>query len=540
MRLIAAVNVNLDDSPLGTRSRLRESLDGTTILRRTIERVRRVRGIESVYVLVPPTQADEVRSLVAALDVQVETHDAPPPPYRDLVRTGRFWNLDGWRGGPGSLCAFDEDFNAALLQGLAAKTRADAVVSIPAAAPLLDADLVSNMIDHFQANIELSRMTIVQAPPGLHAFVLARDVIDQLLPIGMPPGAMLVYQPNSPAPDLTGREACYRPDASIVRAAGRLLCDTQRSCDRVRRLLDEGAEHWSAETICRWLTDNERRHVCATPEEIEIELTTDDQFDHSNRHHPRGDAVPPRGPIDMSMIDRIADAIAGTDDTRVVLGGFGEPTLHPHFRDICRRLRDAGAAAICIRTNAIAAPGDAEAAMFETPVDIVEVIVDAANVETYRRVHGIDAFDKVTATIDRWCAMRTERQSVRPMIVPSLVKSTETLNDLEPFVDHFQRKLGAYVVRGSSHYAGQRSRLAVTSMSPPQRDACHRVFSRMMVLANGAVTTCDQDYAARQTLGNIGDTALAALWRHERLAALRRCDNEAGPLCPQCDEWHRP
>lgn len=540
MRTIAAINVDLDDSPLGTPSRLRDPLNGIPILRRTVERAVRIRGLEGVHLLVTPQQADEVRSIIKGLKARVETHDAPPPPYRDLVRAGRYWGLDGWRGGVGSLCVFDEDFNAALLQGLAAKTRAEAVLSVPAAAPLLDPGLLSKMAEHFQANLELSRTTFMQAPPGLNAIFLARDVIDQLVPIGMPAGALLVYQPNSPAPDLTGREACYRPDAAIVRASGRLLCDTTRSMKRVQRILDAGGENWDARTIARWLADDNRRHLDDRPSEIEIELTTEDQFDEGNLFHPRGTSIPRCNPIDMAAIDRIADAIASTDDTRIVLGGFGEPTLHPEFGAICKRLRDAGAAAICVRTNAIALSGQSENAIFDTPIDVVEVTLDAANADTYRRVQGIDAFDKAIAAIDRWSAMRAERQSARPLIVPSLVKAHETLDDLEPFVDHWQRRLGTYVVRGASHYAGQQPDRAVTSMSPPRRQPCRRVMSRMMILADGTVTTCDQDNAAKQKVGRITDASMTDLWRSDLLNAIRIGRHESCSLCPRCDEWHRP
>jgi Iron-sulfur cluster-binding domain len=126
------------------------------------------------------------------------------------------------------------------------------------------------------------------------------------------------------------------------------------------------------------------------------------------------------------------------------------------------------------------------------------------------------------------------------MIVPSMIKAMETLNDLEPFVDEWQRKIGAYVVRGASHYAKQRQSRAVTSMSPPKREACRRVFSRMLVLADGCVTTCDQDYQAKQAIGSLRNASIAELWKHDRLEAIRSLRHSDCALCPACDEWHRP
>src|SRR5690606_2920435 len=126
------------------------------------------------------------------------------------------------------------------------------------------------------------------------------------------------------------------------------------------------------------------------------------------------------------------------------------------------------------------------------------------------------------------------------LVVPSMIKARETLDDMESFVDRWQQKLGMYLLSGASHYAQQRPARAVTSMTPPGREPCRRVFSRIVVLADGAVTTCDQDYAGKQVVGSLGDSTLRDLWNAPALAAIRAGAHEACALCPRCDEWHRP
>ena len=195
MTLFAAISADFNASPIGTRSRLHEPVAGTPVLRRTVERALQINALDGVAVLVSPGDAPAARSLLDGLNVRIETHQAPPAGYRELVRAGRVWGLDGWRGGLGSLCVFDEDFNTALLHGLAHQVQAHALLCIPAASPLLDADLLSEMVAHYHQHVESARMTIVQAPPGLAGFIIARDILDQLLSVAMPPGALLIYQP---------------------------------------------------------------------------------------------------------------------------------------------------------------------------------------------------------------------------------------------------------------------------------------------------------------------------------------------------------
>lgn len=540
MKCVATINVDLEHSPLGTRSRLADDLLGEPVLRRTVQRVLRSPRIAQVFVLAPAAQAARVAELLTGLAISIVPHDGNLPPHAALVRAGRVWGLDGWRGGIGGLCVFDEDINVPLAAAVAEKAAADGVASIPAAAAVIDPAMIDAMVDHFETSSGAFRLAIVQAPPGLGLVVFARALLEELAPSGQPPGVLLTYQPSHPGPDITGKPACYRPPAEVVEARGRLLCDTRRSLARVRDLLADGGNDWDACRVARWLADRESAHVDAVPEEIEIELTTDDPVLSKSLLHPRGEGIGRRGPISMEAMRSVVAAIAEYDDVRIVLGGFGEPCCHPRFAEIVRVLRQSSATAVAVRTSGASGDAAVESALFETPVDIVEVTLDAATRETYRQVHGVDRFDEISARLESWLARRVSGQQVRPVIVPSFVKARENLHEMEEFFDRWQQRLGSVLVTGYTHCAGQRPRRAVTSMAPPQRTPCRRVFDRLLVLADGRVTTCDQDFAGRQTVGSLVDAPLGELWQATRLAAIRAGDHARQPLCPACDEWHRP
>lgn len=535
------INVDMRISPLGTRSRLGDDMLGKPILRRTIERVLRAKRLDRVHVVSPVDQGPEIARLLDGLDVELERHTAPPPPYAQLVRTSRWWGLDSWRGGIGSLCAFDEDSNIQLTNSLAQQTEADAVAMIPAAAPLINPELIDAMAQHYEANLETARLTIIQAPPGLAPTIVSSGILTDLAPAAQPLGAMLIYNPAQPAPDAAGKEACYRPASEIIQASGRLLCDTWRSVDRAGALLEAGAEDWDSTQIANWLSVRQAEHVDPIPNEIEIELTTDDPFANGTLLRPRGSEVGHRGPIALDNIAAIISEIADYDDVRIVLGGFGDPCLHPDFPEICRMLRASNVASIAVRTTGAKLDSLAEKALLETPIDVVEVMLDAATPETFRRVHGEDAFGEVNDRLEKWIAWRATQQRVIPLIVPSLIKANETYDDIEAFFDTWQGRLGTATITGYSHCAGQRTNRAVSSVAPPQRECCRRSFSRMLVLADGRVTTCDQDFAGKQTIGHVGDAPLSDLWQADPLKLLRtNTIPNTLPLCETCNEWHRP
>ncbi len=545
MKCIAVINVDLERSPLGTRSRLGDELAGKTVLRRTLERVARVTRIASTHLLCHVSQAERLRELTWGLAVKIEPHDAGAPPYEMLVRASRWWGVDSWRGGAGGLSVFDEDARLDVMSVLADREQADTVLSLPAASVIADPVILDAMIEQQQRNRDTAKMTFTPAPPGLAAILLTRELLTELAPLGQPPGVLMTYHPDRPIADLTGKEACYRPSDDVIAASGRLLADTTRSMNRLSDLFVAGGESWDASRIARWLLERNESHVEPVPCEFEIELTTDDPLS-GTLLRPRGADVGARGPLRQNVVQSVIDTISDYDDIRIVLAGHGEPTLHPAFHDICTMLRRCPAvAAIAVRTCAVL-PTDTkqadaiEEALFGTPVDLVEVTLDASTAETYSRVHGMDAYESVIARINRWAERRVQRQQVRPLIMPSFVKANENMSDMEAFFDEWQGRLGMSTITGYSHHAGQRPNRAVTSVAPPTRGPCRRTFSRAMILADGRMTTCDQDFAGKQCLGVVGQQSFLELWQAALLKTIRAGRHDQQPLCPTCDEWHRP
>ncbi|MEK6643376.1 MAG: SPASM domain-containing protein [Planctomycetota bacterium] len=545
MKCIAVINVDLERSPLGTRSRLGDELAGKTVLRRTLERVALVKGVASIHLLCHVSQSERLRELTWGLAVKIEPHDAEPPPYEMLVRASRWWGLDSWRGGAGSLSVFDEDARLDVMSVLVDREQADAALSLPAAAVVIDQVILDAMIDQQRRNSDTAKMTFTPAPPGLAALLLTRELLSELAPSGQPPGVLMTYHPDRPIADLTGKEACYRPSDDVIAASGRLLADTTRSMNRLRDLFAAGGETWDASRIARWLLERGESFVEPVPSEIEIELTTDDPLS-GTLLRPRGTDVGSRGPLRQSVVQSVIDAMSDYDDIRVVLAGHGEPTLHPAFHDICTMLRRSPAvAAIAVRTCAVL-PADTkqsdaiEEALFGTPVDLVEVTLDASTAETYSRVQGVDAYKSVIARLNRWAERRVQRQQVRPLIMPSFVKANENMSDMEAFYDDWQGRLGMSTITGYSHHASQRPHRAVTSVAPPTRAPCRRTFSRAMILADGRMTTCDQDFAGKQCLGVVGQQSFLELWQAATLSAIRAGGHDQQLICPGCDEWHRP
>lgn len=555
MKIFAVIEADFEVTPLGTRSRLGEPLPGRgadgpdgTVLRRTIRRLQRCGRLSGICVAVPAPQKTRAEQAVAGLDVRVEGHEAPRPFWLVPTLTGgrvaaaRKWSLDAWRGGVAGFAAVDEGTNTILLEALARRDAWDAVVPVPAAAVLIDPVVLDAMIEHFERIHEEMRLTFAPTPPGLAAPIFTRSLVADMCTAAWPPGRPFAYRPDDPQRELLTRDCCFHAGPEVEQAVGRLIADTDRAATRLARILD-AMEDGDARQIAAWLHEHDRWDIGPRPREVEIELTTDDPLPRTTLR-PRGDVVGRRGPIAMELLDRLFAELAQTDDSLIVLGGFGEPLRHPEFAAILRRARKAGVFGIAVRTAGIDLDAATIDALLDARADVVSVLLDAHSAEVYRQVHGFDGYDRAVANIEAVLRAEAERKQPFPLIVPEMLKTRSVIREMEAFYDDWIRRTGAAVIAGPAAYGGPFAHLAVMNMAPPRRFPCERLWSRLMVLADGRVTVCDQDFRGEHAIGRVQDTSLAALWAGPALEALRaghRGDDYAGmPLCPGCREWHRP
>jgi hypothetical protein len=548
MKVIAAITADFDRTFLGLPSRLEHDLRGETVLRRTIRQARRAAGVHSVHLLVHAAQQARARAAVADLDVAVETHDAAPPPWLGYVGAARKWSLDGWRGGLAGTTVYDEFAHPWLLEALARRERADAVIDVPAAAPLLDPLLLDRLLRHYEGVRGEARVAIVQTAPGLSPIVYQPEMLANVAASGQPPGRAMSYRPENPQNDPIHQPCTCPTEAAISHGIGRCIADTASALGRLERMLAEpGIGDPERTPDAMWVS---RRLLAdrypaweSLPRELEIEVTTRDPLDRSTLR-PRGAALGRQADMPLDLFRRVVDDLAVCDDRLLVLGGFGEPLLHPHWPDMIRYARQRGVLGLAVRTTGVPLDEAAGHALLEAPADVLNVLLDAGTAATYRLFHDSDHYEAVLANIDRFCAVQHQRQGPRPLIVCEMVKTHETMDEMEAFYDRWIRKTGSAVIAGPSSYGGAYPDRAVVNMAPPTRSPCPRPFHRAMVLADGRVTLCDQDFRGVQAVGSIVDSGLAAIWQGSAAADARRRHLErcldSLPVCRACNEWHRP
>jgi MoaA/NifB/PqqE/SkfB family radical SAM enzyme len=527
--------------PAGERNSAVRQFRERPVLWWTLERLQRAASIDNTAILCWEDQLPEVRQIAGEQEAYVLAKGPRcAVPTMDGVTAARRW-ADGWRGGLMQTCEFDRGFHGPWLMELAPRLSADTMMLVDPSAGLVDPELIDALARHAEMNAD-APLIFSQAAPGLSGVLLRFDLLKQLAAIKAHPGKFIHYQPQQPCRDPIGERSCAAVPTPVARSLQRFTLDSQRQIERIERAtlhLNGELIGTGAEGLVQVMNGSEPAdHL---PREVVLELTTR----RATRpvFMPAGHLAMGREDLSLEMATDLFEQLAESDDVRLTFGGVGDALLAPRFFQIVDAARDAGICAIHARTDLLDVTPEFIDRLAAAPVDVVSIQIPAISATTYHNVMGIDGLARVLENVKTFVEKRWTCGHAIPILVPVFTKCRENLAEMEVWYDKWLAALGSAVIAGANDYAGQIPDHAVADMSPPARRACGRLASRMHVLSDGKIVSCEQDVLGRQRLGDLTTDRVADVWA-QRFGAMRS-DHRRGEwskhsLCGRCREWHRP
>lgn len=505
MDVVVAIFADFEQTFLGGPSQLSEPLAGAPTMVHTLRRVSRVTGVGRRCVMVRPRDEAAARGMVSAAGLEgafeVLAIDDGARPRRGLIRSARKWHLDGWRGTPLGTTWYDEYIEPLAVGRVLDHYRCDAVLCVDGHQAVFDPAWADGALRYLGSNSEEAGFVFSPAPPGLTGIIVGRQTAAELLREDMPIGLLLSFRPERCRGDAITQSMCYQIGTAVTQTSGRFMGDTRRGREVVAAGLTACGEEASAEALCGWWNAHRDLHPEALPVEVELELTTRRPFEPPALY-PRMRDVSARHLSDLGAVSALAEELAAYDDRRVILGGHGDPLCHEAFPEVVRRLREGGVCGIGVATWLYDVSDAAFEALFEHEVDVVEVRLNANSSGTYAAVHGVDGFEQVLGNMERIEKARRARVSPPPLLIPSLIRSEATLEEMESFFDRWIRSVGSAVIRRYSDYGGLLASDGLLKSVSESAEVCCGMGETPVFLADGGVVIGGEDYAG---MGPIGD-----------------------------------
>jgi MoaA/NifB/PqqE/SkfB family radical SAM enzyme len=118
---------------------------------------------------------------------------------------------------------------------------------------------------------------------------------------------------------------------------------------------------------------------------------------------------------------------------RVVLHGIGEPLLNPQIFDIVAYLKTR-VASVLFNSDAISLTSSRAGRLLESGLDEYRVSMDAATAATYRRLRGVDRFERVTANVARLVGLQRQLGLTTPRVSLWFTATRANIDEIPGFV----------------------------------------------------------------------------------------------------------
>lgn len=225
----------------------------------------------------------------------------------------------------------------------------------------------------------------------------------------------------------------------------------------------------------------------------------------------------------------------------------GEPFLRDDLSDFIRDSKNIGYHYVFLNSNGILATPERARPVLDAGLDSIKFSVNAGTRETYKRIHGVDCFDRVIENI-HWFHRYRETKALSFRIYVSMVPTKHSKDEWPILQDLLKNFVDEMDLRGCSNQGGNMiennmtedidKRNLLGSLKHNQFiGRCPDIFSRCTVTPQGYLTACVVDYQNYLVVADLNKNSVKDAWNNDLYVALRKrhmAGDIKGLMCYNC------
>jgi len=219
-----------------------------------------------------------------------------------------------------------------------------------------------------------------------------------------------------------------------------------------------------------------------------------------------------KGLMPVATSVRVLDALApwSAQIEKVDFFGLGEPLLDPHLFGRIRHAKARGFRNIAISTNCeLLTPAKLDE-LLQSGIDTVICSIDGVSATTHENIHRGTHFAKLVENCER-AIRRRDSGAFGTRFIVRMVRSERNRTEWPAFCDFWSSRLSAakndlIMAHDVHNWSGE---MASTSSiaAHPDRSACAKPFESLVVLRDGTVTLCTEDW--HRVIHNFGNVNMS-------------------------------
>ncbi len=247
--------------------------------------------------------------------------------------------------------------------------------------------------------------------------------------------------------------------------------------------------------------------------------------------------------LELQDIETIMAECGDNGLPAAVVGMGSEALIFKGARDAIASARKAGVMDVFLGTNGVLLDQSLSEFLVEQRIARIEVSLDAATPETFKKIRGKDELERIEANLETLIETRKRMNSKLPVIRLCFCVQDDNIHEQKAFLDKWRGRVD-YIDFQEMVDFGQVDEFrsmgddaAVPADLPtPDSTYCAYPFNSLHVWSNGDVTPCCTFFGKALTIGNTKTQTLKEIWNGEELAEIRRqlTSGDLNKVCHAC------
>lgn len=247
--------------------------------------------------------------------------------------------------------------------------------------------------------------------------------------------------------------------------------------------------------------------------------------------------------LELHEIEDIMQECGDNDLPAAVVGMGSEALIFKGARDAIASTRKAGVMDVFLGTNGVLLDASLSEFLVEQRIARIEVSLDAATPETYKKIRGKDELERIERNLETLIETRKRMNSKLPVIRLCFCVQDDNIHEQKAFLDKWRGRVD-YIDFQEMVDFGQVDEFramgddaAVPANLPkPESTYCAYPFNSLHVWSNGDVTPCCTFFGKALTIGNTKEQTLKEIWNGAEMAEIRRqlMTGELNKVCHAC------
>ncbi len=236
----------------------------------------------------------------------------------------------------------------------------------------------------------------------------------------------------------------------------------------------------------------------------------------------------PKARLKFKTFQKVIDEGVPFGLRSIGFNGINEPLLEGDLIQWIRYARENGIVDAMFSTNGLLMDAAVSRTLIASGLTRIMISIDAATPETYARVRGVDAFDKVVDQVRQFVAIRKEMKRRLPLVRVSFIKMKHNIHELELFIDMWKDTVDFFSIQsyanplipGEPYFED----LEQYHIHPERTDIhfrCPQPWVRLMIRHNGDLNPCCGIQGPNLIIGNIYQDTIHEVWNSQQMDTLR-------------------